>query len=142
MCLLGKISRFFEKNFRNTIRVSNSLDPYQAWHFVRSDVGPNRLQKLSAVSEPSSWVQAVKALCPGSYEHHWLDIQYVPQYSKFSEISNTSSLPKRHRQTVQTQIRVFPVCYSDKYFVNYQHFIWEQKDFRKFTLTKLSCAGK
>ena len=54
--------------------------------------------------------------------------------------SNTSCLPKRPRQTVcrprsdcfsrSSLIRVFPVCYSDKHFVNFspgnQHFIWNQ----------------
>ena len=39
---------FFFKSFRNTIRVSKSLDPDQAWHFVGPDLGPNCLQKLSA----------------------------------------------------------------------------------------------
>ena len=31
----------------NTIRVSNSLDPDQAQHFFRPDMGPNCLQNLS-----------------------------------------------------------------------------------------------
>ena len=48
--------KFFHK-FINTIKVSNSLDPDQAQHFVRPDLGrhfvgpdlgPNCLQKLSA----------------------------------------------------------------------------------------------
>ena len=34
--------------FYNTIRVSNSLDPDQARHFVGPDLGPNCLQRLSA----------------------------------------------------------------------------------------------
>ena len=34
--------------FFNAIRVSNSLDPDQARHFVGSDLGPNCLQRLSA----------------------------------------------------------------------------------------------
>ena len=34
--------------FFKTIRVSNSLDPDQARHFVGSDLGPNCLQRLSA----------------------------------------------------------------------------------------------
>ena len=41
-------STFSENSFRNTIRVSNSLDPGQARHFVGPDLGPNRLQKLTA----------------------------------------------------------------------------------------------
>ena len=40
---------FFPKNsFRNIIRVSNSLDPDYARHFVGPDLGPNCLQRLSA----------------------------------------------------------------------------------------------
>ena len=35
-------------NFFNTIQVSKSLDPDQARHFVRPDLGPNCLQRLSA----------------------------------------------------------------------------------------------
>ena len=39
----------FSKNyFRNVIRVSNSLDPDQAQHFVGFDLDPNCLQSLSA----------------------------------------------------------------------------------------------
>ena len=39
---------FFKKNSRNTIRVSNNVDPDQVRHFVRPDLGPNCLQMLSA----------------------------------------------------------------------------------------------
>ena len=39
---------FFQKNFRTTMRMSNSLDPDQARHFVGPNLGPNCLQKLSA----------------------------------------------------------------------------------------------
>ena len=35
-------------DFFNTIRVSNSLDLDQARHFVRPDLGPNCLQRLTA----------------------------------------------------------------------------------------------
>ena len=35
-------------SFRNTIRVSNSLDQDQAQCFVGPDLGPNCLQRLSA----------------------------------------------------------------------------------------------
>ena len=41
-------STFLKNSFRNTIRVSNSLDPDQARHLVGPDLGPNCLQKLSA----------------------------------------------------------------------------------------------
>ena len=59
LCLMGNFllffvnCRFFFKNllfsnndFRNNIQVSNSLDPDQAGHFVRPDLGPK--QRLSA----------------------------------------------------------------------------------------------
>ena len=41
-------SNFSKTSFRDIIRVSNSLDPDQARHFVRPDLGSNSLQKLSA----------------------------------------------------------------------------------------------
>ena len=39
---------FSKNDFRNTIRVSNGLDPDQDRHNVGPDLGPNCLQKLSA----------------------------------------------------------------------------------------------
>ena len=36
-----------KNSLRNTIRVTNSLNPDQARHFVRPDLGKNCLQKLS-----------------------------------------------------------------------------------------------
>ena len=41
-------STFMKNSFRNTIRVSNSLDPDQARHIVGPDLGPNCLQRLLA----------------------------------------------------------------------------------------------
>ena len=41
-------STFLKTSLRNTIRVSNSLDPDQARQNVRPDLGPNCLQRLSA----------------------------------------------------------------------------------------------
>ena len=60
LCMLGNFAFFvvldfcflkltFSKiSFRNTIRMSNSLDPDQARLFVGPDLGPNCLQRLSA----------------------------------------------------------------------------------------------
>ena len=62
LCMLGNFACFFccllifskstfsKNSFRNTIRVSNSLDPDQARHFVGPVLGPGPscLQKLSA----------------------------------------------------------------------------------------------
>ena len=49
-CLLIFFSKsaFSKNSLRNTIRVSNSLDPDQAQHFVSTYLGPNCLQRLSA----------------------------------------------------------------------------------------------
>ena len=47
LLILSK-SSFLKNSFRNTIRVSNSLDPDEAQHFVECDLGPNCLQTLSA----------------------------------------------------------------------------------------------
>ena len=47
---------FQKKSFRNTTRMSNSLDPDQAGHFVGPDLGPNCLQRLSAETKsPLAW---------------------------------------------------------------------------------------
>ena len=43
-------NQLFRKiSFRNNIRVSNSLDPDQARYLFGPDLGPNCLQRLSAV---------------------------------------------------------------------------------------------
>ena len=41
---------FSENSFRNTTRVSNSLDPDEALHFVGPSPGSNCLQKISVIS--------------------------------------------------------------------------------------------
>ena len=56
LCMLGNFVCFFvvcgyfffKLTFRNTIRVSNSLDADQARHFVGPGLGPNCLQRLLA----------------------------------------------------------------------------------------------
>ena len=62
LCLLGNIACFLtpadymyfskssvlKNSFRNAIRVSNSLDPDQARHYVAPDLGPHCSQRLSA----------------------------------------------------------------------------------------------
>ena len=47
--------------FKNTIRVSNSLDPDQIKHFVGPDQGPNCLQSLSA-DNTGSWYKDLPIL--------------------------------------------------------------------------------
>ena len=48
VCWFFSKSTFLKNSFGNTIRVSNSLDPDQAPHFVGPGLGPNCLQSLSA----------------------------------------------------------------------------------------------
>ena len=45
---LNRKKLFEKKYFRNTTRVSKSLDPDQARRFIGPDLGPDCLQKLSA----------------------------------------------------------------------------------------------
>ena len=48
-CLLIVSKSFFSENsYKNTISVSNSLDPNQDLHSFGPDLGPNCLQRLSA----------------------------------------------------------------------------------------------
>ena len=51
---------------------------------------------------------------------------------KCSKISYTSCMPNKLDKQRRSLIRVYPVCYSDKHFVNSnldnQHFIFEQKE--------------
>ena len=48
VCLFFSKSTFLKYSFRNTIKVSNSLDPDQARHLGGHGLGPNCLQMLSA----------------------------------------------------------------------------------------------
>ena len=47
---------FSKKSFRNTIRVSNNLDPDQARRFFGPDLNPNGLQRLSTEDKKSPLV--------------------------------------------------------------------------------------
>ena len=60
-CLLIFFSKslFYKKNYSNTIWVSNSLDPDQAWCFVRPGLDPNCLRRLSE-QDTGTWRQWVK----------------------------------------------------------------------------------
>ena len=56
-----------DAGFFNTIRLSNSLDPDQARHFVGPDLGPNCLQWLSADNKMSGWIW-VQTVCKGDQQ--------------------------------------------------------------------------
>ena len=59
-------SIFSKKSYRNTIRVSNSLDPDQTRHFVGPDLGPNCLQLLSADGTRGHRVNVYACMAIGS----------------------------------------------------------------------------
>ena len=65
--------------FRNTIRVSNSLDPGQARLFVGPDLGPNCLQTLSAdnTSRQLFSIRYSMQCERNSFDLHKIDLQYV-----------------------------------------------------------------
>ena len=47
-CSCCRLPTLKKNLFRNTIRVSNSLDPDQDGHYVGPELGPNCLKRLSA----------------------------------------------------------------------------------------------
>ena len=53
---------FSRKSFRNTIRVSNNLDPDQVRHFVGPDLGPDCLQRLLADAKVATSRERVMGL--------------------------------------------------------------------------------
>ena len=52
-----------QKSFKNTIRVSNSLDPDQTRHFVGPDLGPSCLDWLSAEDKKGKELSMEKNTC-------------------------------------------------------------------------------
>ena len=51
---------FLKNSFRNTIRVSNCLDPNQERLSVGSDLGPNCLQRLSADNKSKERIKSTQ----------------------------------------------------------------------------------
>ena len=76
ICIFSLMNLTF---FRNTIRVSNSLNPNQDRHFVCLDLGPRCLLRLSGNDKCCSKI---------SFQMIWLT-QQEDMYSKCSKISNT-----------------------------------------------------
>ena len=76
---------FSKNSFRNTIRVSNSLDPDQDRHSVGPDLGPNSFERLSADEKKSPLARKSLILVvynsagpsPG-YVTFFLDILAIP----------------------------------------------------------------
>ena len=53
-------NQHFQKNFRNTNRMSTSLELDQAWNFVRPDLGPKYLQRYIADNKVTTSRQRAK----------------------------------------------------------------------------------
>ena len=53
---------FTKNSFRNTIRVSNSLDPDQARRFVGPDLGPNCLQRYQKTTKVATSGERVNCM--------------------------------------------------------------------------------
>ena len=83
--LLAPFKLTFSKNsFRNSIRLLNSLDPDQARHVVRPDLGPICLKKLTAKKKkkPMQNYQACKELKSWNEPFHekmeiWLWVLFI-----------------------------------------------------------------
>ena len=77
-----------KNSFRNTIRVSYSLDPDQARHFVGPDLGPNCLQRLSG-SKLFARLSADDTSSQRDNSNTW----QLPQASSYQIFRNPSCLP-------------------------------------------------
>ena len=126
LCILDKFSRFFlssadffskssfsKNSFRNTIRVSNNLNPDQAWHFVGPDLGQNCLQKLSVdnttrrvnTTQTSTANISTTSLIPLSKQTHVLaPPSFVPCLQTLHQI------PVQHEQEDQSSPILPQLC--------------------------------
>ena len=92
---------YSKNSFRNTVKVLSSLDPDQAQYFAG----------LICVQTICKGYLQVTNVAPVGQELNtskktFRSLQSVVSYGKCSKISKTSSLPKKPRQTGQTQIRL------------------------------------
>ena len=74
--LIFSKSTFSKKYFRNTIRVSNNLDPDQVRHSIGPDLGPNCSQRLSAGRQkvnPTLYLSVTTLVSVYSYYSMYLD---------------------------------------------------------------------
>ena len=77
-------STFSKNSFRNTIRVSNSLDPDQVRRFVGPELGPNYLLKLSA-DDTSRQTKSV-------HTHNCIRAIWLRSFKQFLQVSWRVSL--------------------------------------------------
>ena len=121
--LLFSESIFSKNSFRNTIRVSNSLNPDQAQHFVGPVLGSNFLQLLSADDtsrqrvdsllthgwsfQDYSWIQCLEGGTPlemfneGEFSHSLFSGYYLSKiYKKYCKILKYEILNWNRAETV------------------------------------------
>ena len=76
---------FQKKSFKNTIRMSNSLEPDQELRYIGPDVGPNCLQRLSATDK--SRLTAMERVKCEMDERNWkciVQLTFTKSGCKFS----------------------------------------------------------
>ena len=102
-CLLIFVFKISKISFRNTIRVSNSLDPDQASHFVKSDLGLNCLQRSSAEDTSKQRVKNIILQTWQSFCKASVDISSTCPVRCFCPLLLRSSM-----------MIVFPLVYTNK----------------------------
>ena len=155
-CMLGNCSLFFDvcwqfskltfstKSFRNTIRVSNGLDPDQDRHYVGPDLSQNCLQRLSADHK----------ICRGNLKRETYIISLHAWYFFHSFSTSADNFQnwllrkilsgtQSERQTVLTMIRtdimlvlirVKTVCKDYQQTTKYAASIWKEKHTLSFCM--------
>ena len=78
---------FSKNSFRNTARVSNSLDPDKARHSVGQDLGINCLQRLSADNKRCHWQEKSKKVLNSNLSFPVFDCCGVFKCVKFQKLS-------------------------------------------------------
>ena len=88
VCWFFSKSTFWDNFFRNTIWLSNSLDLDQVWRFVRSDLDPNCLQRLSA-DGIDAWCSKVGiSACQTLINNHFNKIKFPQNIGEAPVSSN------------------------------------------------------
>ena len=93
--LIFSKSTFSKNSLKNNIRVSNSLDPDQAGHFVGPDLGSNCLHRLSTDDTSRQRVKpfpAIQDKCLLSHLLKYFGSLYCKQFEPRSDCSFRSSL--------------------------------------------------
>ena len=117
----------FSKNIsRNTIRVSNSLDPDQARRFVGPYIGPNTLQRLSAEDKNHHYITKTCLYNIDPYQPHFYIVKlgFTGVYIIFLISAQKHSLRVLVRTASAVLTSTHNLCFEQKY-EKYQNFLSE-----------------